>query len=160
MARLLSFLRGVRVTSVGIRAVRLGSGVKLVKPVNLYGGTISSDAFVGPFVEIQPGVHVGERTRIQSHTFICSNVSIGDDCFIGHGVVFTNDLLKTGPARGDKTKYKKTTLGNRVSVGSNSTILPVRIEDDIIIGAGSVVTKDLLTRGVYAGNPARLLREI
>ena len=84
---------------------------------------------------------------------------LGDDCFVGHGVVFTNDLLRTGPARGDAAKYKATIIGNRVSLGSNSTLLPVRIVDDIVVGAGSVVTTDLLTPGIYAGNPARLLRE-
>ena len=152
-------LRNLMLPHSGIRDVRLGTGVRFVKPVNIYGCTIGDDVFVGPFVEIQSDVRIGERTRIQSHSFVCSNVVLGDDCFVGHGVVFTNDLLKTGPARGDASKYKATIIGNRVSLGSNSTLLPVKIADDIVVGAGSVVTTDLLTPGIYAGNPARLLRE-
>ena len=152
-------LRNLMLSHSGIRDVRLGTGVRFVKPVNIYGCTIGDDVFVGPFVEIQSDVRIGERTRIQSHSFVCSNVVLGDDCFVGHGVVFTNDLLKTGPARGDASKYKATIIGNRVSLGSNSTLLPVKIADDIVVGAGSVVTTDLLTPGIYAGNPARLLRE-
>ena len=93
---------------------------------------------------------------IQSHTFICELVNIGSDCFIGHGVIFTNDKFKNqGPARGDKRFYKGTTIGNSVSIGSNSTLLPVNICDGAIIGAGSIVTKNIDQPGVYAGNPAR-----
>lgn len=137
--------------------VVLGHGVRVVSPVNLYGCSIGEGSFVGPFVEIQRNTTVGARTRIQSHTFVCSHVSIGDDCFIGHGVVFVNDLMRGGPARGDSSKYRSTVIGDNVSIGSNSTILPVTIGSNVIVGAGSVVTRDLDAPGTYAGNPARLL---
>lgn len=141
----------------GIKNVRFGENVKLVQPLNLYGCTIGKDCFVGPFTEIQANVVVGERTRIQSHSFICEGVTIGSDCFIGHGVMFINDRFKdAGPACGDKSKWEKTMIGNNVSIGSNATILPVTICNGVVIGAGSVVTKDILERGVYVGNPARL----
>ena len=117
--------------------------------------------FVGPFVEIQRGVKIGARTRIQSHTFICELVTIGEDCFIAHGVMFINDLFETGgPAKRRQELWKKTQIGNRVSIGSNATILPVTICDDVVIGAGAVVTKDIDKPGIYAGNPARLLRAL
>ena len=145
----------------GIRNVDFGENVKVVEPVNLYECSIGKNSFIGPFVEIQNGVVVGEGTRIQSHTFICELVSIGDDCFIGHGVMFINDLFTEGkPAGGDKSLWRSTTIGNRVSIGSNATILPVTICNNTVIGAGAVVTKDITKPGVYAGNPATLLREL
>jgi len=135
--------------------------VKVVEPVNIYGCTIGDDCFVGPFVEIQKEVTIGSRTKIQSHTFICEWVHIGDDCFVGHGVMFINDVFSSGgPARGDKTKWKKTNVGNHVSIGSNVTILPVSICDRAVIGAGAVVTKDIKEPGIYAGNPAKLIRKL
>ena len=139
--------------------VQFGDNVTVVQPVNLYGCSIGSNTFVGPFVEIQKDVRIGERCKVQSHTFICELVNIGNDCFIGHGVMFINDLFEDGgPARGDKTKWKPTTVGNNVSIGSNATILAISICDGVVIGAGSVVTKNITTPGVYAGNPARMLR--
>lgn len=135
----------------------VGRGVTVVEPSNLYGCELSDEVFVGPFTEIQNGVSVGARTRIQSHTFICELVEIGEDCFIGHGVMFVNDLLLEGPARGNRGLYKSTKIGNRVSIGSNATLLPVTVADDVVIGAGAVVTRDLLEPGRYAGNPARLI---
>ena len=139
-----------------IRDVVFGARVKLVEPSNLYGCTIGDDCFVGPFTEIQKGVVVGARTRVQSHAFICELVTIGEDCFIGHGVMFINDTFATGgPAGGREDLWRETLIGNRVSIGSNATILPVRIADDVVIGAGSVVTKDIIAAGAYAGNPAR-----
>jgi acetyltransferase-like isoleucine patch superfamily enzyme len=145
----------------GIRDVQFGSNVKIVEPVNLYGCSIGDDCFIGPFSEIQKGAVIGKRCKIQSHSFICDLVSVGDDCFIGHGVSFINDLFQEGgPARGDHTKYKATKIGNSVSIGSNATILPVTIADHTVIGAGAVVTKDILVPGIYAGNPAKLLRPI
>lgn len=139
--------------------VQFGKDVTVVKPTNLYGCVLDDGVFVGPFVEIQKDVRIGARTRIQSHSFICELVVIGCDCFIGHGVMFINDVFaKGGPARGDKTLWKNTEIGNRVSIGSNATILPVIIVDDVVIGAGAVVTKDILAPGTYAGNPARKLR--
>lgn len=141
----------------GIRDVEFGTNVTVVQPVNLYGCSIGDDAFVGPFVEIQKGVKIGARTKVQSHSFICELVSIGDDCFVGHGVMFTNDVFaKGGPARGDKSLWKATSIGSRVSIGSNATLLPVSVCDDVVIGAGAVVTKDIVQPGVYLGVPARL----
>jgi acetyltransferase-like isoleucine patch superfamily enzyme len=101
---------------------------------------------------------VGARTRVQSHAFICELVTIGEDCFVGHGVMFVNDTFSTGgPARGNRELWRETVIGNRVSIGSNATIMPVRIADDVVIGAGSVVTRDITVSGTYAGNPARRL---
>ena len=141
--------------SVSIKNVEFGNNVIVVEPSNLYGCNIGNDVFVGPFVEIQAGVQIAERTRVQSHTFICEGVSIGKDCFIGHGVMFVNDFLRNGPARGDKSKWESTKIGNNVSIGSNVTLLPVSICDGVIIGAGSVVTHDITEQGIYLGNPAR-----
>jgi acetyltransferase-like isoleucine patch superfamily enzyme len=139
--------------------VNFGKDVTIIKPVNLYGCSIGDNTFVGPFVEIQKNVKIGKNCRIQSHTFICELVEVGDDCFISHGVMFVNDLFSTGgPARGRKDLWKETVIGNNVSIGTNATILPVRIVDNVVIGAGAVVTKDILNAGIYAGNPARLLR--
>ncbi len=143
----------------GIRDVKFGVDVTVIEPCNLYGCTIGDNCFVGPFTEIQSGVRIGNRTKIQSHSFVCELVEIGDDCVVAHGVMFINDLFSGGgPARGDKSLWKATKIGNRVSIGSNATILPVRICDNAVVGAGSVVTKDITEPGVYAGNPARLLR--
>ena len=112
-------------------------------------------------MEIQKGVKVGNRTKIQSHSFICELVTIGHDCFIGHGVMFINDVFSSGgPAGGRQELWKETSIGNRVSIGSNATILPVRICDGVVIGAGAVITKDIKEAGVYAGNPARKLRDL
>jgi len=149
---------GPELHQVGIRDVSFGSGVKVVEPCNLYGCTIGDGCFIGPFTEIQKDVVVGARTRVQSHSFVCELVSIGEDCFIGHGVMFINDTFASGgPARGRKELWRETRIGSRVSIGSNATIMPVTIVDDVVIGAGSVVTKDITAAGTYAGNPARLM---
>jgi acetyltransferase-like isoleucine patch superfamily enzyme len=141
--------------------VDFGVNVIVINPVNLYGCNIGSDVFIGPFVEIQKNVTIDDRTKIQSHTFICELVDIGKDCFIGHGVMFINDLFgKGGPALGDKSLWRQTKIGNNVSIGSNTSILPVVVCDNVIIGAGSVVTKDIKIPGVYVGNPAKLLRPL
>jgi len=145
----------------GIADVSFGEDVKVIKPVNLYGCEISDNCFIGPFVEIQKDVRIGKRTKVQSHAFICELVEIGNDCFVGHGVVFINDLFSNGgPARGNKALWKSTQIGNNVSIGSNATILPVTICDNVVIGAGSVVTKNIFQPGVYAGNPARLIKRL
>jgi acetyltransferase-like isoleucine patch superfamily enzyme len=139
--------------------VVFGEGVRVITPVNLYGCTIGSESFIGPFVEIQKDVFIGSRTKIQSHTYICELGTIGSDCFIGHGVMFVNDLFTEGrPAMGDKSKWKSTKIGNNVSIGSNATILPITICDQVVIGAGAVVTKDIHQPGIYIGNPAKLSR--
>ena len=144
--------------TVGIVDAKFGTSVTVVEPVNLYGCEIGDGAFIGPFVEIQKGASIGKRCRIQSHSFICDLVVIGDDCFISHGAMFNNDLFGTGGPAGKPDLWRPTKLGNRVSVGTNATILPVTICDHVVIGAGAVVTKDISIPGIYAGNPARLLR--
>jgi acetyltransferase-like isoleucine patch superfamily enzyme len=148
-----------RLRSIGIVDVTFGERVTVVEPANLYGCTIGDDCFIGPFVEVQGSVSIGARTRIQSHTFICELVTIGSDCVVAHSVVFINDTFSTGgPARGNKAQWKSTRIGNNVSIGSNATILPVTICDNVVIGAGSVVTRDITQPGIYAGNPARRKR--
>lgn len=150
-----------KLREVGIVDVTFGNNVTLVQPVNLYGCVLGDDVFVGPFVEIQKGVTIGARSRVQSHSFICELVTIGEDCFVGHGVMFTNDVFaKGGPARGDTTLWKPTTIGSRVSIGSNVTILPVTICNDVVIGAGAVVTRNIENAGIYAGIPAKRMRAV
>ena len=143
-----------------IRDVKMGANVKIVEPCNLYECELGDEVFVGLLVKIQKGVKIGEKSRIQSHTFVCELVSIGESCFIGHGVMFINDLFENGGPARDSALWRETKIGNDVSIGSNATILPVSICDGVVIGAGSVVTKDITKKGIYAGNPARLIREI
>ena len=141
--------------------VTFGENVKIVQPVNIYGCEIGDNCFIGPFVEIQKTVTIGRNTKVQSHSFICELVDIGDDCFIGHGVMFINDLFKTGkPAGGDKTQWCSTKIGNNVSIGSNATILSVNFCDKVVIGAGAVVTKDIKEPGIYIGNPAKKIKAL
>jgi acetyltransferase-like isoleucine patch superfamily enzyme len=144
-----------------IRDVDFGDNVKVVEPVNIYGCKIGNNTFIGPFTEIQKDVVIGEGCKVQSHAFICELVTIGNNCFIGHGVMFINDLFSTGgPAMGNKELWKNTVIGNNVSIGSNATILPVAICDNVVIGAGAVVTKNITKPGIYVGNPARFKRSI
>ena len=144
-----------------VRDVNCGARVRIVKPANIYGCTIGDDCFIGPFVEIQKGVKIGPRTKVQSHVFICELVEIGEDCFIGHGVMFTNDdFVNGGPARGKRELWRSTRVGNRVSIGSNATLLPIEICNDVVIGAGAIVTRNITRSGIYAGNPARYLRAL
>jgi acetyltransferase-like isoleucine patch superfamily enzyme len=150
----------VRRHTVGIVDVKFGPNVTVVEPSNLYGCDIGENTFIGPFVEIQKGATIGRRCRIQSHSFICELVTIGDDCFISHGAMFINDLFLTGGPAGNPELWRSTKICNRVSVGTNATILPVTICDDVVIAAGAVVTKDISVPGIYAGNPARLLRRL
>ncbi|PAF49576.1 UDP-3-O-(3-hydroxymyristoyl)glucosamine N-acyltransferase [Helicobacter sp. 12S02232-10] len=146
--------------SSGIKNVIYGENVRVITPCNLYGCTLSNNVFIGPFTEIQKDVFIGENTRIQSHSFICSLVNIGKDCFIAHGVMFINDLFEKGYPSLNEKEWKSTLIGNNVSIGSNATILPVKICDNVVIGAGSVVTKDITESGIYAGNPAKKLRSL
>ena len=155
---LFAWVKSMRLSEANIVNVQFGENVHVIQPVNLYGCELSAEVFVGPFVEIQSEVKIGKGTKIQSHTFICSLVEIGCDCFVGHGVMFVNDKFSIGrPAMGDKTQWQSTKIGDRVIIGSNATILPVKICDDVVIGAGSVVTKNITEPGKYAGNPARKL---
>ena len=151
----------MKLKQVKIDDVILGNNVCIIEPVNLYGCNVGDNCFIGPFVEIQKNVVIGNNCKIQSHSFICELVTIGNNCFISHGVMFINDTFNSvGPAGGDQTKWKKTKIGNNVSIGTNSTILPVTICDNTIIGAGSVVTKDITKTGIYAGNPAKKMKDI
>ena len=136
-----------------------GKNTEIIEPVNLYNCTIGNDCFIGPFVEIQEDVILGNYNKVQSHTFICSKVKIENNCFIGHGVMFVNDKFQNGGPSG-KTNLKKTFIGSNVNIGSNSTILPITICDNVVIGAGSVVTRNISKSGIYVGNPARFLRNI
>ena len=150
-----------RLLNCQIRDVKFGVNVTVVEPTNLYECEIGDDSFIGPFVEVQRGVVIGKRCRIQSHAFICELVTIGDDCFISHGAMFVNDLFRGGgPAGRNPALWQETRIGSHVSIGTNATILPVSICDGVVVGAGSVVTQDIEVRGIYCGNPARLLRRI
>jgi len=127
--------------------------MKILHPAlcNIYTDEIGEGTIISPFVEIQKGAKIGKRCKVQSHTFICAGVEIGDDCFIGHGVMFTNDLF---PKATGKWKLKKTKVADRVSIGSGAVILPVKIGKGAVIGAGSVVTKDVKAFKIVKGNPA------
>lgn len=135
-----------------IKNIVKGKNVKISNFTNLYDCELGDDVFVGPFVEIQSNVKVGKSTRISSHSFICSNVDIGENCFIAHGVMFTND--KFTESKNDWIE-RPTKIGNGVRIGSNATILPVNIGDNVVIGAGAVVTKDISNNSVVKGNPAK-----
>ena len=150
-----------KIRNVGIVDVTFGENVTVIQPVNLYGCVIGDDSSIGPFVEIQRGAVIGKRCRIQSHAFICDMVTIGDDCFVSHGVMFINDpFVIGGPAMRNREAWRSTKIGDRVSIGTNATILPVSICAGVVVGAGSVVTHDITEPGIYAGNPARLLRRL
>lgn len=147
--------------------VKLGEDVKLSDFINLYGCTIGDNSKIGAFVEVQKGAYVGKNCKISSHTFICEGVTIGDNCFIGHGVMFINDIYpkSANPDGSLQTeedwakRFTKTHVGNNVSIGSNVTILGrITIEDGTMIGAGSVVTKNVPPNQIWAGNPAKKIR--
>ena len=142
-----------------LKDVKLGENVKIPYDnlVNLYGCEIGPNCFIGPFVEIQKNVKIGEKSRIQSHSFICEGVEIGSNTFIGHGVMFTNDLFDSDNI--ENFILRKTIIGDNVRMGSNATILPVKIGDGAIIGAGCVVTKDVPAGVTVVGNPSRILEK-
>lgn len=148
------------IRQVAIRNVVRGENVVIYEPVNLYGCELADDVFIGPFVEIQGHTRIGKGSKIQSHTFICEYVTLGERCFIGHGVMFANDMFREGKPNPNRESWGRIVVGNDVSIGSGATILAVSIADGVVIGAGSVVTKSLTEKGVYAGNPARLLRRL
>lgn len=135
-----------------MKNVIVGNDVTISHYTNLYGCELGDDVFIGPFVEIQSNVKIGKRSRISSHSFICSSVEIGEDCFIAHGVMFTNDKFTE-----DRENWieRKTIIGDNVRIGSNATILPVKIGNNVVIGAGAVVTKDIPDNAVVKGIPAK-----
>ncbi len=135
-----------------MKNVKCGNNVSISHFTNLYGCELGDNVFVGPFVEIQSNVKIGKNSRVSSHSFICSSVEIGEDCFIAHGVMFTNDKFTENR---DEWIERKTVVGNNVRIGSNATILPVKIGDGAVIGAGAVVTKDVLPNQIVKGNPAK-----
>ena len=144
--------------------VKLGDNVRLAKFVNLYGCDIGEETKIGAFVEIQKNASVGKRCKISSHSFICEGVKIEDNVFIGHGVMFINDTYpRATTAAGDLQteadwKVEQTVVGKGASIGSNATILcNVKIGENAIVGAGSVVTKDVPANAVVAGNPAKVI---
>jgi acetyltransferase-like isoleucine patch superfamily enzyme len=147
--------------------VKLGTNVRLAPFVNLYGCEIGDDTKIGAFVEVQKRATIGERCKISSHTFICEGVTIEDNVFIGHGVVFINDTYPRATTTEGKLQteadwhVEKTVVKKGASIGSGCTILAnVTIGENALVGAGSVVTKDVPPRTVVVGNPARIVREI
>jgi UDP-2-acetamido-3-amino-2,3-dideoxy-glucuronate N-acetyltransferase len=149
--------------------VTLGEGVRIFKPdmVNIYGCTLGDETTVGPFVEIQAGVTIGARCKISSHSFICTGVHIADEVFVGHGVMFTNDLYprSTNPdgslQGGDDWTLVETHIKKRASLGSNATIVAgITIGENALIGAGAVVTKDVPDYAIVAGVPARVVGDV
>ena len=146
--------------------VKLGPNVKLARFINLYGCSVGENTKIGTFVEIQKNASVGRNCKISSHTFICEGVTIEDDVFIGHGVMFINDSYPRATANGalqteEDWKVERTIIRKGASIGSGATILAnVTIGENALIGAGSVVTKNVPANAVVAGNPARLLRYV
>ena len=146
--------------------VELGDGVKLSKFINLYGCTVGDNTKIGAFVEVQKNAHIGANCKISSHTFVCEGVTIEDDVFIGHGVMFINDSYPRATTNGvlqtdSDWSVEPTLVKKGASIGSNCTILShITIGENAIVGAGSVVTKDVPPNAIVAGNPARALRSI
>jgi acetyltransferase-like isoleucine patch superfamily enzyme len=146
--------------------VKLGKGVKLSKFINLYGCEIGDDTKIGAFVEIQKNASVGRQCKISSHTFICEGVTIEDNVFIGHGVMFINDIYPRATANGQLQteadwKVERTLIKNGASIGTGATILAnITIGENAIVGAGSVVTKSVPANCIVAGNPAKVFRKI
>ena len=146
--------------------VKLGTGVRIFGFVNLYGCEIGDDSKIGTFVEIQKGARIGRRCKVSSHTFICEGVTIEDEVFIGHGVMFTNDLFpratNTDGSLQTATDWKclPTVVKKGAAIGSGATLLcGITVGERAVVGAGAVVTKDVPPGMVVAGNPARVLRK-
>jgi len=147
--------------------ILVGENVKIFSFVNAYNCEIGENSKIGTFVELQKGVKIGRNCKISSHSFICEGVDIEDNVFIGHGVMFTNDLFPraTNPDGSQQTEFDwkliKTLVKNGASIGSNATILcGITIGENSLIGAGSVVTKDVPNNSIVVGNPARIIKKI
>ena len=138
-----------------IKDCKIGKGTKIWNYTNLYGCEIGENCMIGTFVEIQDKVKIGNNVRVQSHSFVCSLVTIEDDVFIGHGVMFIND--KHAPS-GDQSKWEPVIIKKGASIGSNATIFPVTIGENAVVGAGAVVTKDVPPDTTVTGNPARVIK--
>ena len=148
-------------------STRLGRDVQIFRPelVNIYGATIGDETRIGPFVEMQRGVVIGARCKIQSHSFFCEGVTIGDEVFIGHNVVFTNDLWPRavsddGRMITDEWTLSPTCIGRRAVICSSVVLLPVNVGEGAMIGAGSVVTRDVPAYALAVGNPARVVGDV
>jgi UDP-2-acetamido-3-amino-2,3-dideoxy-glucuronate N-acetyltransferase len=149
-------------------STRLGRDVRIVDPelVNIYGCVIGDETMIGPFVEIQKGAVVGARCKIQSHSFLCEGVTLEDEVFVGHGVMFTNDLWPRATGddgallREDGWTLMRTLVKRRASLGNGATILPVTIGEGALVAAGAVVTRDVPAHAIVAGNPARVLGDV
>lgn len=139
-------------TNQYLNNVKMGENVKISPMVNLYSCELGDNCFVGPFVEIQSGVKIGSNTRISSHSFICEGVEIGNNTFVAHGVMFVNDKFTE---EREEWVLRTTQIGNNVRIGSNATIMPVKIGDNVVIGAGAVVTKNIPDNTIVKGNPAK-----
>jgi acetyltransferase-like isoleucine patch superfamily enzyme len=139
-------------TNQYLNNVKMGENVKISPMVNLYGCELGDNCFIGPFVEIQSDVKIGNNTRISSHSFICEGVKIGKNVFVAHGVMFVNDKFTE---ERDDWILRTTQIGDNVRIGSNATIMPVKIGNNVVIGAGAVVTKDIPDNIVVKGNPAK-----
>jgi len=150
----------MQIIECSIRDVKAGQNVRVMMPSNVYGCTLGDEVFGGPFVEIQKGCIIGRGSKIQSHSFLCENVTLGENCFIGHGVTFANDLFKSGTPDANAENWLRIVLGDNVTLGSGATILTDTICSGVVIGAGSVVVKPITLKGVYVGNPARWVREL
>jgi acetyltransferase-like isoleucine patch superfamily enzyme len=137
-----------------VQDCEIGSGTKIWRFVNMYGASIGEDSMVGSFVEIQRNVVVGDRSSIQTHSFLCSKVSIGDDVFVGHGAKFIND---PDPPSGDPELWEETTVHDDAVIGTNATLLPVDVGENAMVGAGAVVVDDVPPDAIVAGNPASVI---
>ncbi len=149
--------------------VKLGKNVKLAKYINLYGCAIGDNTKIGAFVEVQKNARIGKNCKISSHSFVCEGVTIDNNCFLGHGVMFINDnypraISKRGALESEKdwaSRFVKTRVKNNAAIGSNATIIGgVTIGSSSIVGAGSVVTKDIPAGEIWAGNPAKFIRKV
>ncbi|MFD1685877.1 acyltransferase [Halobellus litoreus] len=132
----------------------IGENCRIWRFDNLYGVSIGDDCMIGSLVEIQEDVQIGDRCRVQSHSFVCSFVTLADDVFVSHGAKFVNDLY---PPSGNKDEWEETRVQNGAAIGTNATILPVEIGENALVGAGAVVTEDVPENAIVAGNPAEIV---